>query len=620
MCGINGFTGQADPTALRRMHAATKHRGPDDEGFFESPGISFAHNRLSIIDLSTKGHQPMHSADGRYTIIFNGEIYNYRELALALEQMGHAFTSASDTEVLLAGFGQWGEAVFSKLNGIFACAIWDQHEQQLTLVRDQIGVKPLYYCWDGTRLAFSSEIKALLELDIPRTLDTEAMNAYFRLLYVPAPRTMFKEVKKLPPGHVLTVQANRMNIRKWWKLSEGSTVPYYQDAVQGVRERALTAVRRQLISERPLGVFLSGGVDSTAVLALMRQIDPSGTIKTFTVGYEHTDEATKYNEDARVAALTAKHFGTEHHEHLMTAQEVLGCLHHVARHMDEPVANHVQTSTYALAKFAKPLITVALGGDGGDELFGGYPRYWYAAFAEQFRHLPKPVQSSGRALLRAAGYSSLAERLSISSGLERQLSFVAQKEDVVSRILPASINNAGQMRPMLEPHCSPSWRDPVNMLMAVDLATWMPDESLVRTDKLAMAHALEARVPLLDPDLVSYASRIPSAWKVYGRDQGKRVFVDALRDMLPSHVLHQEKRAWMSPMSKWIRGPLQPFVREVLSPAFGGAPADLIHFFAVQALFEDHLAKRGYHLNVIWAVVCFQLWWKEFKPSWGGRE
>ena len=548
-------------------------------------------------------------------MIFNGEIYNYRELKSELEQKGDVFTSASDTEVLLSAFARWGEALFPKLNGIFAFAIWDQQEKKLTIVRDQIGVKPLYYNWDGTRFAFSSEMKALLELGIPRTLDVDAMNTYFRLLYVPAPQTMFTQIKKLPPGHVLTVQAGKMNIRQWWKLTEGETIPYYQDAVDGVRERALTAVRRQLISDRPLGVFLSGGVDSTSVLALMRQVDGSSTIKTFTVGYEHTDEAKKYNEDARLAALSAKHFGTEHHEHIMTSQDVLGCLQDVARHMDEPVANHVQTSTYLLAKFAKPSITVALGGDGGDELFGGYPRYWYAAIAERFTHLPRSVQSSVKALLRAAGRSSIAERLNVSASLERHLSFVAQKEDVISRILPSSINNSALMRTALEPHFSAAWQDRVNQLMAADLATWMPDESLVRTDKLAMAHGLEARVPLLDPDLVSYASRIPSAWKVQGRNQGKRVFMDAMHGLLPSHVLHQEKRAWMSPMSKWIRGPLQPFVREVLSPAFGGAPADLINFSAVQELFEEHLSKQAYHLNAIWAVVSFQLWWKEFGPT-----
>jgi asparagine synthase (glutamine-hydrolysing) len=609
MCGINGFTGN-DASALRRMHACTKHRGPDDQGFFETPEISFAHNRLSIIDLSPGGHQPMSSKDGRYTVIFNGEIYNYQELKADLEQKGETFVSSSDTEVLLTAFARWGEACLPKLNGIFAFAIWDRDERRLTIARDQIGIKPLYYNWDGKRLSFSSEIKGLLELGISRVIDIDAFNEYFRLLYVPAPRTMFRDIKKLPPGHVLTVKQGQMEIRRWWKLTEGSLIRSYDEAVSGVRERFREAVKRQLVSDRPLGVFLSGGIDSTAVVAMMRELDPSGVIKTFTVGYEATDEAEKYNADAKLAAKTAQHFGAEHHEQIMTAQDVLGCLEDVAWHMDEPVANHVQTSTYLLAKFAKPQITVALGGDGGDELFGGYPRYWYMSALERVHGVPglKPF-------LRLIGYGELADRVALPSALERHLSFIAQKEQTVSRLLTPSVNRLSVTREALSSVFADTWKDQTNQCMAADIATWLPDESLVRTDKLTMAHGLEERVPLLDVDLVNYTSRIPSSMKIASRTQGKKVLIDAMRPFLPPHVLDQEKRAWMSPMAKWIRGPLLPFVREVLSPSFGGASTSIINFDEANKILEDHLSKRAYGLHPIWALVTLQLWWKKYSPT-----
>src|SRR3989344_5028715 len=560
MCGVNGFTWN-DADALRRMHRATTHRGPDDEGFFEAPGISFAHNRLSIIDLSPGGHQPMTSPDGRYTIIYNGEIYNYRELKRELEGLGETFTSQSDTEVLLRFFARWGVDGLRKLNGIFAFAVWDRDERSLTLVRDQIGIKPLYYHVDGTRLIFSSEIKAILEHDVSRVVDMEAVGQYFRLLYVPGPRTMFRDVKKLQPGHALTFSAKggsasggkdgQVAMKQWWKLEEGKQITSYKDAVVGVRERVRSAVQRQLVSDRPLGVFLSGGVDSTAVLA---------------------------------------------------------CLDDIALYMDEPVSNHVQSSTYLLAKFAKPTITVALGGDGGDELFGGYPRYWYAQKIDLIRRIPIARQALGLCLSK-----EFAKKTATTPGLERHLSFVMQKEVSVRSFL----KTPGDVRSALAPSFASEWRDATNQLMAADVQTWLPDESLVRTDKLTMAHGVEERVPLLDVDLVEYAFRIPTRFKLDSRTQGKKGLIDAMRPDLPSHVLDQEKRAWMSPAAKAIRGPLLPFVREVLSPSYNPETAAFIDFAAANKILDDHLSKRAYGLHAIWSILTFQLWWKKFSSKIG---
>lgn len=608
MCGINGFT-FSDPERLRRMHEATRHRGPDDEGFFEASGISFAHNRLSIIDLSQAGHQPMSTPGGRFTIVFNGEIYNFRDLRIELERLGASFRSGSDTEVLLAAFAHWGETCLPKLNGIFAFAVWDRDEERLTLARDHVGVKPLYYAWDGRRLVFSSELKALLVHDIPRDIDLDALNQYFRYLYVPGPRTMFRSVRKLMPGAVATFRRGEFTIRPWWTVEEGNPVASYSEAVEGIRRRVKDAVRRQLVSDRPLGVFLSGGIDSSAVLGVMREI-ATGSIKTFSVGYEATAQAEKYNADARLAEMSARHFGAEHHAFTMTAEDAADHLDAIAWHMDEPVANHVQSSTYLLARFAKPQITVALGGDGGDELFGGYPRYWYSRAIDVVRSFPAGGDIAAAAAL-LVGKPELAEKLVSRPGLERQLAFVSQKEGMIRSFLRKGVNRPDAIREPLEPVFSSSWRDATNQLMAADVRTWLPDESLIRTDRLTMAHGLEQRVPLLDPDLVSFASRIPSRFKLRDRRQGKKVFIDAMRPYLPPHVLAEEKRAWMSPMAKWIRGPLLPRVREILSPSFADT-SDILDFDAVGHILDDHVSMRAYALNTLWSLVAFQLWWRAF--------
>jgi asparagine synthase (glutamine-hydrolysing) len=612
MCGINGFT-FSDPDRLRRMHAATRHRGPDDEGFFEAEGISLAHNRLSIIDLSPGGHQPMTSPDGRFTIVFNGEIYNYRDLKTELEAMGERFRSSSDTEVLLAAFSRWGEESFKKLNGIFAFAIWDRNEKCLTVARDHLGVKPLYYHWDGSRFIFSSELKALLAHGISRDLDRDAVGLYFRLLYVPGPRTMFSSVKKLPPGHAATVRDGKMEIRQYWQLREGAYVTRYADAVDALRDGVERAVKRQLVSDRPLGVFLSGGIDSTAVLGVMRQ-QTSGPIKTFTVGYETDIQSERYNADADLAARTAAAFGCEHHPFLLSASEAAEHLEDIAWHMDEPVANHIQSSTYLLARLAKPHITVALGGDGGDELFGGYPRYWLSTQIDRVRRLPFATNRIIASFLMGTllGRPQDVEKFLSRPGAERQLAFVAQKEESLRRFVKPDALQGDALAQIFDPFFAKPWSDATNHLMAADIATWIPDESLVRTDKLTMASALEERVPLLDRELVELAFRIPSAWKLGSKKQGKRVFIDAMRPYLPEHILREEKRAWLSPMAKWIRGPLLPLIREILSPSYHPSTEAFLDFDGIRTMLEDHVSHRRYALNEIWAVVTFQLWARKF--------
>jgi asparagine synthase (glutamine-hydrolysing) len=595
------------------MHAATRHRGPDDEGFFEAPGISLAHNRLSIIDLSPAGHQPMTTSDGRYTIAFNGEIYNFKELRSELGAFGEKFRSQSDTEILLAVFARWGEESFKKLNGIFAFAIWDRDTAKLAVVRDHIGVKPLYYFFDGSRLIFSSELKALLVHDIPREMDSDAFNIYFRFLYVPGSRTMIKGIKKLEPGSVMTFQDGQLAVRRWWTLKEGEYLTDRADAVEKIRQTTKEAVRRQLASDRPLGVFLSGGIDSTSILGIMSEIS-SCPIKTFSVGYETDIQSERYNADARLAALSAKYFGAEHHAFTLTAQDAIASFEDIVRYMDEPISNHVQSSTYLLAKYAKPHITVALGGDGGDELFGGYSRYWYSAFIDRVRSLPIPFREKAISFFvgKLMGKRENLPKFLSEQGLDRFLSFMAQKEETVARFLSPSVSRSDVSNVAFASYFETIWRDRINHHMAVDLQTWLPDESLVRTDKLTMAHGLEERVPLLDPKLVELAFRIPSKWKLGTKQQGKKIFIDAMRPYLPPHILTEEKRAWLSPAAKWIRGPMLPFVREVLSSGYNAETSEYFDFEAINDILNGHLQFKSYALNTLWSLMTFQIWYSEF--------
>lgn len=602
MCGINGFTWR-DPGLLRKMHELTSHRGPDDQGLWETGSVSFAHNRLSIIDLSPGGHQPMASPDGRFTIVFNGEIYNYRELREQLS--GVRFQSGSDTEVLLAAWSEWGERCLEKLNGIFAFALWDRDEKSLRLVRDQFGVKPLYYFYDGKQLAFSSELKALLPILSERKIDQDALNAYFRLLYVPGEKTMVEGIRRLMPGHVALFKNGTFTIKPFWKLQEGELVGSYDEAVSGVRERLKASVARQLVSDRPVGVFLSGGIDSSAILGLASE-SAKGSLKAFTVSYTSDFQQEKYNADAELAAKTAKHFGAEHHVIRLDAMMARDLFEATAWHMDEPVANHIQTSTYALAQFVKPEITVALGGDGGDELFGGYPRYWYAAQLHRLHRLPLPWS-----LFQFAPKESW-KKLAAASGLDRHLSFVAQKETDLFSVLRNDVNNPRATSKILAPYFADTWKDETNVLMAADVGTWLPDESLIRTDRLTMAHGLEQRVPILDIDLVEYAFRIPSKYKLGDRKQGKRVLIDAMKPWIAPHLLSEEKRAWNSPMAKWIRGPLLPFMKEVLSPQYAPGSEAYLNFVGLQTMLKDHVEVRKYALAPLWAAVSFQLWYKQF--------
>lgn len=600
MCGINGFN-FTDEESVRTMNKTIRHRGPDDDGVFVSDGISLGNVRLSIIDLSPAGHMPMATPDGRFTITYNGEIYNFSELRQELEAAGIAFRSHSDTEVVLHLFAREGVACLQKLNGIFAFAIWDNQKKELTVARDRIGVKPLYYWTDSRRFIFSSEIKGLLVHDIPRELDRESLNLYFRFLYVKGPRTMFQGVKKLPPAHFAVISSRgELSVERYWTPATHSTkVLDRVNLSNEIRALFLDAVRRQLISDRPVGVFLSGGLDSSAVLGAMRQ-SVSGTLKTFSVGFEYTSETEKYNADFKLAEQTARHFGTEHHPLTISGRQMVDCFEDVVYHMDEPVSNHIQGATFLLSKLAKQEVAVVLGGDGGDELFGGYDRYYYAQLLDRVDWLPRFLKI-GR-----------LKKARTSKGIERFLSFMAQKEGVVGEFLRPEYNNVQSASEAYRPLFDEPSGDFPNDMMRADIQSWLVDESLVRTDKMTMAAGLEERVPILDHRLVELALKIPSKFKLGTREQGKVIFKEAIKDLLPPHILNAKKRGFFSPASKWLRGDMQQFAREVLSPGYTSNTSNILNFNNITTIFDDHLNKRRYGLNTIWSLLTFQVWCGKF--------
>lgn len=614
MCGISGFN-FPDEEKLNEMVRTQNHRGPDDHGTFIGGGISLGHNRLSIIDLSPAGHQPMSYANGRYTITFNGEIYNFLELRQELESKGHFFKSKSDTEVILAAYAEWGREAVKKLNGIFAFAIWDRDRNELFLARDHIGVKPLYYFWDGKRFIFASEIKAILKHDVSCEIDLDSLNIYFRFLYVPAPRTIWKNIFKLQSAHFLILKGNELKITPYWELKTGELIGR-EEAKNQILALFKDSVKRQLISERPLGVFLSGGIDSTAVLGAMAEAVP-GQIKTFSVGYEATAEEEKYNADFLLAEKTAEFYGTEHYPIKISGRDVRDCFEKVIWHMDEPVSNHIQPSTYLLAKHAREQVVVALGGDGGDELFGGYDRYYYNSIVDKIRRLPPLFRN--RAFIRwigkITGKETFLAKIGADPGLNRFLSFMVQKETVVGSYLrqeamrPEAVSNA------FVAYFQIVEKDFTNQMMITDVKTWLPDESLVRSDKMTMAHAIEERVPILDHRLVELSVRIPSKYKIDSRRLGKKIWRDAIAGYLPPFIEREKKRGFFSPASKWLRGDLKDFAKEVLSPGFNSGTANMFDFQAIEKIFKDHLEIRGYGLPQLWSLMTFQVWYKQFMKN-----
>lgn len=593
MCGINGFCFE-DTGLIGKMNAATAHRGPDGTGAWSAPGVTLGHNRLAIIDLSDGGKQPMQA--GPLTITYNGELYNYRELKRELS--GYPFVSESDTEVILASYLAWGPDAFKRFNGIFALALWDARTDTLILARDRAGIKPLYYATSKGKHVFSSEIKALFAHDVPRTLDMEALGLYLRLAYVPGPRTLFRAVKKFPQGNYGIVKGETLELHQF---AEAPSVPVARTYAARTRQLADTidaAAARQLVSDRPVGIYLSGGIDSSVVLDSVSRAHAG--IDTFSVGFSYAspEEDAKYNADFHLAEATARHYGTRHHALRVTEEDMAALLDEVAWHMDEPTGSATALPMMALARFAKEYVTVVLGGDGGDELFGGYERYRLARLLGIYERMPLRLPINKLRDLPDAGSARLAR-------------FLFQKDAVIARyVRPEALRASPHGH--FDPFFSGDSRSFAEEFMRADEQSILVDGALVRADKMSMAGGIEERVPLLDNEVVGYAHALPLSDKV-GLMRSKRILKDAYRERIPSALLSQPKRGWFAPGSVWLKHPaFEERIREALRKDFAPATADLFDWKEVESMLAAHREGREYHYIPLWSLFMLQLWARKF--------
>ncbi|WP_372722766.1 XrtA/PEP-CTERM system amidotransferase [Immundisolibacter sp.] len=620
MCGLVGIfdtRGERpiDRALLDRMNERQHHRGPDEGGLHLEPGLGLGHRRLSIIDLAT-GQQPMTSADDNLVLVYNGEIYNFAELADELRALGYRFRTHCDTEVILYAYAAWGEACVNHFRGMFAFALWDRPRRQLLLARDRLGIKPLYYAplADGT-LLFGSELKALTTCpQLPRQIDPLAVEDYFGFGYVPEPRTIYKAALKLPPGHTLTVRRGEPvpAPRQFWDLPLDPR-PVSADVGAELIERLREAVRIRMIAEVPLGAFLSGGVDSSAVVAMMAGLS-GAPVDTCSMAF---GEAA-YDESAYANDI-AQRYGTRHHSERVDADD-FDLLDTLADIYDEPFADSSAIPTYRVCQLARRHVTVALSGDGGDESFGGYRRYrWHLQEEHLRRRLPLAVRRplfgalgrlypkanwAPRFLRAKATFQSLAR-----DSLEGYFDSVA----VIGDDLRASLYSAAFRRDLQDYRAIEVLRrhdrladanDPLRRVQYLDFKTYLPGDILTKVDRASMAHALEVRVPILDHPFVEWAAGLPSALKVQG-GEGKAVFKQALERHLPRDILYRPKMGFAVPIDRWFRGPLRERVRgAVLGEHLAGS--GLFDMDRLARLVDEHQSGRRDHGTPLWTLLMFE--------------
>ena len=650
ICGILDTSGRgADPSVVRAMMDRLRHRGPDGEGMFDSSRFSvpgsplqgdpalpgprmpgsgihavLGHTRLSIIDLPG-GRQPMGSEDGSVQVVFNGEIYNFQELRRGLEARGHRFATRSDTEVIVHLYEEKGEDLLGDLRGMFAFAVWDARRRRLLCARDRLGKKPLCYCERPGLFAFASELKALAVLPgFDRAVDPEAVHLYLTYQYVPPPRTIFRAARKLPPGHLLVWEGGRVRTRAYWRVPE-EEAPDRPEAewAEQVRAALEEAVRLRLASDVPLGAFLSGGVDSSAVVAFMSRLQDR-PVKTFSIGF--AEDAYDERPFAREVAARCR----TDHEELIVEPRALEVLPRLAVHYDEPFADSSAVPTWYVARMARQRVKVVLSGDGGDEGFGGYDRYRAVQAAARLGAALGPARGPAARALRSLlppgrerGLLRRGRRFleGLAAGAEgRYLEWVSVFPPGAHAALYApgfarAVAGAPAAALLAEAFARFARRDPAGAAMRVDLETYLPHDLLTKVDIAGMAHGLEVRCPFLDHRLVELAARMPTRWKLRGGG-GKYILKRAMEGLIPASVLHRPKRGFGVPLSRWFRRELKPMLHDVvLGPRARGRgyfePA------TVERIVAEHESGRADHAHRLWALLMLELWHREYADGGG---
>ncbi len=597
------------------MARNTIHRGPDDEGRHVDGPLAMGMRRLSIIDLAG-GHQPLSNEDGTLWLVANGEIYNFRELRQELEARGHRFATGSDCETLLHLYEEHGDAFLERVNGMFGFALWDAKRRRLLIGRDRLGIKPVYVRESGGRLLFASEAKAILAASgAAPALDPVAVRAYLSLGYVPAPLSIFAGIRKLPPATLLIAEAGCVEERRYWTLPrEVDATRTEAQWIEAVRAQLEKSVAMQMVSDVPIGAFLSGGVDSSGVVGFMAR-HTSHPVKTYAIGFEGGNAESYYNE-LPYARQVAQRFGTEHHE-IVVKPDVVGLLPRLLWHMDEPVADTAFVTTYLVSEFARRDVTVILSGVGGDELFGGYRRYLGSHYRARLDRVPAPLRRAAVALadrLPADRHSPVLDAMRLARGFlaSADLPFDERYRSYM-QVFPPDAAEALLLAPaprefdaLGAAFASATSADEVNRMLAVDAATQLPDDLLLLTDRMSMAVSLECRVPLLDHELVELAARIPERVKI--RDgRLKHVMKEALADLLPRDILDRKKRGFGAPMGAWLKRELAPVMREALAPE-ALARRGLFRPGPVAELIAAHAAHREDGTDRLLALLNLELW------------
>ncbi len=626
MCGISGIfhlNGQpVEKNDIETMNQTMIHRGPDGQGIFTQAEIGLGHRRLSIIDLEA-GKQPMSNADGSIQVVFNGEIYNYLELKKELEAKGYQFRTRSDTESIIYAYEAYGDSFVEKLRGMFAIGLWDSRNKKLILTRDRVGKKPLYYYLDQHRIVFASELKAVIALPgIPKELDIQALDAYLSFGYVPSPLSIFKHIRKLPPASVAVCTTKSFNVREYWNLDMTQPdLSLNDDSIEELEAIFDESVRLRLMSDVPLGAFLSGGVDSSAVVASMSRLMGNARVKTASIGFSEK----KFNE-LEYAEIVAKHCNADHSE-FVVQPDALSILDKLVWHLDEPFADSSAIPTYYVSQMARKKVTVALSGDGGDETFAGYVgRYSMNRFEDSIRRKIPPIIRQKVLAPLAAIYPRRDDlprplrlkrflanlSLPIEQAYFRDMSFYflpEMKKELYTPDTAKAIGNFNAFDVLGKHFAANQNPDPVTRVQYVDIKTYMTEDILVKVDRMSMANSLEVRAPILDHKLMEFAGRLSSDFKLRGKTS-KYIFKKMNERRLPADILYRKKQGFSIPMTTWMRHDLREFAREKLFA--GSALSQHFNMKYVKQLWDENISGHKDHSTSLWGLMMFEMWHKTF--------
>lgn len=625
MCGITGWINLKkdksinDRAILHEMCERMKHRGPDSEGLWNEDTVALGMRRLSIIDLAT-GEQPVYNEDKSVVVVMNGELYNFREVRADLEEHGHKFETHSDTEILPHLYEEFGDAMLDQINGMFAFALWDKLRERMLIARDRFGEKPLYYgVFDGT-LVFGSELKVLLANPLVKTeLNLDAVRQFLSFDYVPAPASIYKNIFKLPAAHCLTVENGKVSTKRYWNLTWEKSESDFDSKTEELRTLLADAVRMRLVSDVPLGILLSGGIDSSTVAAYATQFSTE-RVKTFSIGFEEDSF-----DESKFARQVAQHLGTEHYEERLSVGKAADLISQIGTWLDEPMSDGSLIPTFLLSRFVRRHVTVALGGDGGDEIFAGYPMYWAHRVARAYERIPKAIRSG---MIEPVVNSLPVSTKNMSFDYKAKRFVAASKYDLVTRHHSyfGSFSPDGQLRVLSRDVLEQTEEDvyrsarellricdatnDIEKMQFLDINYYMAEDILTKVDRASMAVSLEVRAPFLDPRVAQFAASIPIDYKLKG-NKGKYILKKAVEPLLPASILKRPKKGFGIPIAEWLKGRLNPLLHDLLDPS-RLRDQGLFDPKFVAKLIGEHESGAASHHKQLWTLLVFQLWIDNF--------